>query len=97
MKCEFETSELMTKVTSEVEKRHGSRAIGMDEVHPEFIKALDFMGLSRLTTLYNTKWTSGAVYLDWQTGVMVPLFEKKDRRVCCNYRGHSSPSLVRCR
>uniref|UniRef100_A0A8C6LTA7 Reverse transcriptase domain-containing protein n=1 Tax=Nothobranchius furzeri TaxID=105023 RepID=A0A8C6LTA7_NOTFU len=32
-------------------------------------------------------WTSGAVPLDWQTGVVVPLFKKGDRRVCSNYRG----------
>ena len=25
--------------------------------------------------------------LDWQTGVVVPLFKKEDRRVCSNYRG----------
>uniref|UniRef100_A0A3P9CZR3 Macro domain-containing protein n=1 Tax=Maylandia zebra TaxID=106582 RepID=A0A3P9CZR3_9CICH len=31
--------------------------------------------------------------VDWQTGVVVPIFKKGDRRVCSNYRGsHSSAS-----
>ena len=35
----------------------------------------------------------GAVPLDWQTGVVVPLFKKGDRRVCSNYRGITLLSL----
>ncbi|TWW65163.1 hypothetical protein D4764_21G0000630 [Takifugu flavidus] len=37
--------------------------------------------------------TSGAVPLDWQTGVVVPLFKKGDRRVCSNFRGITLLSL----
>ncbi|TWW73592.1 R2DM Retrovirus-related Pol polyprotein from type II retrotransposable element [Takifugu flavidus] len=49
--------------------------------------------LSWLTRLCNIAWTSGAVPLDWQTGVVVPLFKKGDRRVCSNYRGITLLSL----
>uniref|UniRef100_A0A674MGB6 Reverse transcriptase domain-containing protein n=1 Tax=Takifugu rubripes TaxID=31033 RepID=A0A674MGB6_TAKRU len=38
-------------------------------------------------------WTLGAVPLDWQTGVVVPLFKKGDRRVCSNYKGITLLSL----
>jgi len=38
-------------------------------------------------------WGSGTVPLDWQTGVVVPIFKKGDRRVCSNYRGISLLSL----
>ncbi|TWW78160.1 R2DM Retrovirus-related Pol polyprotein from type II retrotransposable element [Takifugu flavidus] len=55
-------------------------ALGVDEIRPEFLKALDVVGLSWLTQLCNIAWTSGAVPLDWQTGVVVPLFKKGDRR-----------------
>ncbi|TWW69196.1 hypothetical protein D4764_18G0000020 [Takifugu flavidus] len=51
------------------------------------------VGLSWLTRLCNIAWTSGAVPLDWQTGVVVPLFKKGDRRVCSNYRGITLLSL----
>ena len=81
------------EVAEVVKKLLGGRAPGVDEVRPEFLKALDVVGLSWLTRLCSTAWTSGAVPLDWQTGVVVPLFKKGDRRVCSNYRGITLLSL----
>uniref|UniRef100_A0A8C6P1M8 Reverse transcriptase domain-containing protein n=1 Tax=Nothobranchius furzeri TaxID=105023 RepID=A0A8C6P1M8_NOTFU len=57
----------------------------MDEIRSEFLKALDVVGLCWLTRLCNSAWTLGAVPLDWQTGVVVPLFKKGGSRVCSNY------------
>ncbi|TWW71552.1 R2DM Retrovirus-related Pol polyprotein from type II retrotransposable element [Takifugu flavidus] len=54
------------------------KAPGVDEIRPEFLKALDVIGLSWLTRLCNIAWTSGA---------------KRDRRVCSNYRGITLLSL----
>jgi hypothetical protein len=56
---------------------------------------LDVVGLSLLTHLCNIAWRSGTVPLDWQTGVVVPLFKKRDRGVCSNYRGITLLSLPR--
>ena len=81
------------EVAEVVKKLLGGRAPGVDEIRPEFLKALDVVGLSWLTRLCNIAWTSGAVPLDWQTGVVVPLFKKGDRRVCSNYRGITLLSL----
>ncbi|TKS65443.1 putative 149 kDa protein ORF 2 [Collichthys lucidus] len=81
------------EVAEVVKKLLGGRAPGVDEVRPEFLKALDVVGLSWLTRLCNIAWTSGAVPLDWQTGVVVPLFKKGDRRMCSNYRGITLLSL----
>ena len=81
------------EVAEVVKKLLGGRAPGVDEIRPEFLKALDVVGLSWLTRLYNIAWTSGTVPLDWQTGVVVPLFKKGDRRVCSNYRGITLLSL----
>ncbi|KAK0133440.1 LINE-1 reverse transcriptase [Merluccius polli] len=64
------------EVAEVVRKLLGGRAPGVDEVRPEFLKALDVVGLSWLTRLCSIAWTSGAVPLDWQTGVVVPLFKK---------------------
>ncbi|KAK0134739.1 hypothetical protein N1851_029630 [Merluccius polli] len=57
------------EVAEVVKKLLGGRAPGVDEVRPEFLKALDVVGLSWLTRLCSIVWTSGAVPLDWQTGV----------------------------
>ncbi|KAK0154090.1 LINE-1 retrotransposable element ORF2 protein [Merluccius polli] len=81
------------EVAEVVRKLLGGRAPGVDEVRPEFLKALDIVGLSWLTRLCGIAWTSRAVPLDWQTGVVVPLFKKGDRRVCSNYRGITLLSL----
>uniref|UniRef100_A0A8C6K8L9 Reverse transcriptase domain-containing protein n=1 Tax=Nothobranchius furzeri TaxID=105023 RepID=A0A8C6K8L9_NOTFU len=81
------------EVTEVVKKLLCGKAPGVDEIRPEFLKALDVVGLCWLTRLCNIAWTSGAVPLDWQTGVVVPLFKKGDRRVCSNYRGITLLSL----
>ncbi|MDF4304923.1 reverse transcriptase domain-containing protein, partial [Vibrio parahaemolyticus] len=60
---------------------------------PGYLKALDVVGLSWLTRLCSIAWTSGAVPLEWQTGVGGPIFKKGDQRVCSNYRGITLLSL----
>ncbi|KAI3364671.1 hypothetical protein L3Q82_011446 [Scortum barcoo] len=69
------------------------KAPGVDEIRPEYLKSLDVVGLSWLTRLCNIAWRLGTVPLEWQTGVVVPLFKKGDRRVCSNYRGITLLSL----
>ncbi|TWW57364.1 hypothetical protein D4764_07G0000830 [Takifugu flavidus] len=59
-------------VTGNIIRQHGINF----HCYAEFLKALDVVGLSWLTRLCNIAWTSGAVPLDWQTGVVVPLFKK---------------------
>ena len=81
------------EVAEVVKKLCGGKAPGVDEIRPDYLKALDVVGLSWLTRLCNIAWTSGVVPLDWQTGVVVPLFKKGDRRVCSNYRGITLLSL----
>uniref|UniRef100_A0AAQ4Q947 Reverse transcriptase domain-containing protein n=1 Tax=Gasterosteus aculeatus aculeatus TaxID=481459 RepID=A0AAQ4Q947_GASAC len=46
-----------------------------------------------MTRLFNIAWKSGIVPKEWQTGVVVPLFKKRDQRVCANYRGITLLSL----
>ncbi|KAI3363117.1 hypothetical protein L3Q82_011764 [Scortum barcoo] len=70
-----------------------ARRLGVDEIRPEYLKSLDVVGLSWLTRLCNIAWRLGTVPLVWQTGVVVPLFKKGDRRVCSNYRGITLLSL----
>ncbi|KAK3566558.1 hypothetical protein QTP86_000624 [Hemibagrus guttatus] len=81
------------EVTEVVQQLLGDKAPGVDEIHPEYLKSLDVVGLSWLTRLCNIAWRSGTVPLDWVTGVMVPLFKKGDRRMCSNYRGITRLSL----
>ncbi|XP_051922980.1 uncharacterized protein LOC127601606 [Hippocampus zosterae] len=58
----------VVEVTDVVKKLLGGKAPGVDEIRPEFLKALDVVGLSWLTRLCNIAWSTGRVPLDWQTG-----------------------------
>uniref|UniRef100_A0A3Q3T275 Reverse transcriptase domain-containing protein n=1 Tax=Mastacembelus armatus TaxID=205130 RepID=A0A3Q3T275_9TELE len=90
---EADPSITQAEVTEVVRQLLGGKAPGVDEIRPEYLKSLDVVGLSWLTRLCNIAWRSGTVPLDWQTGVVVPLFKKGDRRVCSNYRGITLLSL----
>ncbi|KAI3364282.1 hypothetical protein L3Q82_011087 [Scortum barcoo] len=91
---EVDLSITRAEVTEVVRRKLlGGKAPGVDEIRPEYLKSLDVVGLSWLTRLCNIAWRLGTVPLEWQTGVVVPLFKKGDRRVCSNYRGsHFSAS-----
>ncbi|TWW80933.1 hypothetical protein D4764_01G0007480 [Takifugu flavidus] len=82
-----------TNTPSSEEVGPGDLEMGSHISGAEVAEALDVVGLSWLTRLCNIAWTSRAVPLDWQTGVVVPLFKKGDRRVCSNYRGITLLSL----
>ncbi|KAI3359405.1 hypothetical protein L3Q82_002908 [Scortum barcoo] len=90
---EVDSSITRAEVTEVVRKLLGGKAPGVDEIRPEYLKSLDVVGLSWLTRLCNIAWRLGTVPLEWQTGVVVPLFKKGDRRVCSNYRGITLLSL----
>ncbi|KAI3352125.1 hypothetical protein L3Q82_020936 [Scortum barcoo] len=64
------------EVTEVVRKLLGGKAPGVDEIRPEYLKSLDVVGLSWLTRLCNIAWRLGTVPLEWQTGVVVPLFKR---------------------
>ncbi|XP_054592057.2 LINE-1 retrotransposable element ORF2 protein [Nothobranchius furzeri] len=83
----------VAEVAEVVKQLHSGGAPGADEVRPGYLKAMDVVGLSWLTRLYNIAWSSGAVPREWQTGVVVPIFKKGDLRVCSNYRGITLLSL----
>ena len=83
----------VAEVAEVVKKFLGGKAPGVDEIRPEMLKALDIVGLSWLARLFSVAWASGTVPVEWQTGVVVPIFKKGDRRVCANYRGITLLSL----
>ncbi|KAK3541878.1 hypothetical protein QTP86_008137 [Hemibagrus guttatus] len=49
------------EVTEVVQQLLGGKAPGVDEIHPEYLKSLDVVGLSWLTHLCNIAWWSGTV------------------------------------
>ena len=69
------------------------KAAGEDEIRPEMLKALTGEGILWLTRVCQVAWKLGKTPRDWQTGVIIPIFKKGDRKQCTNYRGISLLSL----
>ena len=71
------------------------KAAGEDEIRPEMLKALTGEGILWLTRVCQVAWKFGKTTRDWQTGVIIPIFKKGDRKQCTNYSGISLLSLPR--
>lgn len=62
------------EVTEAVKKLYNGKAPGVYA----FLKALNVVGVPWLTRLFNIAWTLWTVPLYWQTGVVAPIFKKRD-------------------
>ena len=69
------------------------KAATEDEIRPEMLKALTGEGILWLMRVCQVAWKLGKTPRDWQTGVIIPIFKKGDRKQCTNYRGISLLSL----
>ena len=56
-------------------------------------KALTGEGILWLTRVCQVAWKFGKTPRDWQSGVIIPIFKKGDRKQCTNYKGISLLSL----
>ena len=57
------------------------------------LNALTGEGILWFTQVCQVAWKLGKTPRDWQTGVIIPIFKKRDRKQCTNYRGISLLSL----
>ena len=69
------------------------KAAREDEFRSEMLKALTGEGILWLTPVCQVAWNFGKTFRDWQTGVIIPIFKKGDRKQCTNHRGISLLSL----
>ncbi len=76
----------IAEVSEVVKKLLSGKVLGVDEISHEMLKALDIVGLSQLTRLLCVTWRLGTVPVEWQNGMVVPIFKQGGRRVCSNYR-----------
>ena len=81
------------EVATAIKGIKSGKAAGEDEIRPEMLKALTGEGILWLTRVCQVAWKFGKTPRDWQTGVIIPIFKKGDRKQCTNYRGISLLSL----
>ena len=82
-----ETSDIAKeKVQIAIRALKPGKAAGIDEIRPEMLKSLSYHGIHWLTRVCRIAWMERRAPVDWQTGIVVPIF-KKGTGECSNYRG----------
>ena len=67
------------EVATAIKGVKSGKAAGAYEIRPEMLKALTGEGILWLTRVCQVAWKFGKARRDWQTGVIIPIFEKGDR------------------
>ena len=81
------------EVATAIKGIKSGKAADEDEIRPEMFKALTGEGILWLTRVCQVAWKFGKTPRHWQTGVIIPIFKKGDRKQCTNYRRISLLSL----
>ena len=81
------------EVATAIEGIKSGKAAGENEIRPKMLKALTREGILWLARVCPVAWKFGKTPRDWQTGVIIPIFKKRDRKQCTNYREISLLSL----
>ena len=74
-----------TEVAAAIRGLKSGKAAGEDEIRLKMLKALNG-GVRWLTRVCQVVWKLGKTPNDWQTGVIIPVLKKSDRKECTNYR-----------
>lgn len=70
------------------------KAPGHDELTAEMIKYANMERKEELLNIFNQAWKERKVPLDWQIGIIAPIYKKGDSKECSNYRGITLGSTV---
>ena len=81
------------EVATAIKGIKSGKVSGEDEIRPEMLKALTREGILWLTQVCQVAWKFDKTPIDWQKGVIIPIFKKGDCKQCTNYRGISLLSL----
>ena len=69
-----------------IRRLKSGKAAVEDDIRPEMLKVLNG-GVSWLKRVCQVAWKLGKTPKGWQTGVIILIYNKDDRKVCANYRG----------
>jgi hypothetical protein len=85
---------LLDEVRLAIKHLKTGKAPGFDGISAEELKATDEPGVKIIHKLCNKIWDTGEIPQDWGRAVIVPIYKKKDKLDCSNYRGISLLSLA---
>lgn len=71
-----------------VKKMNIRKAVEVDELPLEMVKASGLAGINWLASLFNVCFTAGGIQAEWRRGVVVPIWKgKRDTHDPGSYRG----------
>ena len=85
----------LTEVAAAIRGLKPGKAADEDKIRPEMLKAMNGEGVRSLTRVCQVAWKLKKRQKNWQTGVIIPLYKKGDRKKCTIYRVISLLSLSR--
>ena len=81
------------EVEKAMKKLKNGKAAGNDNISAELLKNGGEAMVDWVTELVQEVWRTRKVPQEWKDATLVPLFKKKDRKICDNYRGISLLSV----
>ena len=81
------------EVEKAMKKLKNGKAAGNDNIAAELLKNGGEAMVDWVTELVQEVWRTRKVPQEWKDATLVPLFKKKDRKICDNYRGISLLSV----
>lgn len=85
---------VVEEVKHAIHSLKNNKAVGLDHVVAEALKAGGEALAIRLHSLFKLIWTSNVVPSRWKKAAVIPILKKGDNRECKNYRGISLLSIV---
>ena len=70
-----------------IQKMKDGKSPGVDNVTADEMKAAGSMRVDMWLKLCEKVWEREEIPEDWSKSVIVPIYKKKDKTVCDNYRG----------
>jgi len=85
-----ETSKLLREeLEKAVDGMKAENSPGLDNITADEMKAAGVLGIDVLFKLCSKMWDTEEIPSDWSRSILGPIFKKKDKTVCDNYRGIS--------
>lgn len=88
-----DSPQTLDEVFDAMQDLKNNKRSGEDQLTAEMIKAGENISVSMLHNLLKEIWKSKQVPQDWKNSVVIPIFKKRDKTECTNYRGISLLSV----
>ena len=75
----------LTEVAAAIRGLKSGKTADEDEIRPKLLKVSNGERVCWLTRVCQVAWKLGKTPKDWQTGVIVSIYKKSDRKECTNY------------